>query len=59
MSNNVISYCVCPGCGKQFPIPRRRGQQRKRKHIKDIWCPFCHRVEKMTEIRYNDFMEGR
>lgn len=57
VGNIVISYLICPRCGNSFPIPRNKGRQRKKNHIKDIWCPFCGRVEKMKEIRYNDFGE--
>jgi uncharacterized protein YbbK (DUF523 family) len=51
--NFTISQCVCPDCGKGFPIPRVR--QRERGHIKDIYCPFCKDVKKHIEYRAFDF----
>lgn len=51
-----ISRCVCPMCGNSFPIPRRPGRARERNHIKDIYCPFCGEVTKMTEIREGDYL---
>lgn len=49
-----ISNCICPDCGKSFPIPRKNGAAREKNHIKDLWCPFCKDTKKMLEVRYND-----
>ena len=58
-----MRYCnselVCPECGRKFPIPRKMSRQREKMHIKDLFCPFCGKVQKMTEIRYNDFTLDR
>lgn len=50
-----ISYCICPNCKGKFPIPRKGGATREKKHIKTIWCPFCKEKTDMMEIRENDF----
>lgn len=55
--NFSISDCVCPQCGKKFPIPRKASKYREKGHIKDVWCPFCMEVVSMKEIRYNDYEE--
>ena len=47
----TISNLVCPECGHTFPIPRRKGSQRKQEHIKDIWCPYCRKVQKTIEYQ--------
>jgi len=52
----VLSNFICMECGKNFPIMRPVGRQRERHHIKDIWCPFCGRVQKFMEIRYCDWL---
>ena len=52
-----LSTFICPECGKSFPIMRNHGQQRKRGHIKDIWCPYCGGVKKFREIRRSDYIE--
>lgn len=53
----TISYCICPQCGKGFPIPRKANKCREKDHIKDLWCPFCKEVVSMKEMRYNDYEE--
>lgn len=50
-----ISKCICPECGKQFPIPRIKGNRREKGHVKNLWCPFCQKTVKMVEIREKDF----
>lgn len=45
----AISDMVCPGCGKSFPIPRKKDRKRENGHIKDIYCPFCKTVQGMRE----------
>ena len=48
-----ISILHCMECGEKFPIPRNR-QQREKKHIKDLWCPYCKKTQKFTEQRSID-----
>ena len=48
-SEYFISVLTCPECGNKFPIPRRYSQQRAVGHVKDIYCPFCNKVQKFTE----------
>lgn len=50
-----ISFCECPDCHREFPIPRIKGRSRERNHRKDIYCPFCKKKVTMTEHRFNDF----
>ncbi len=49
-----ISEFVCPECGNKFPIPRPKSMRREKKHVKDLWCPFCKKVVKTTEIKPRD-----
>ena len=49
------SILICPVCKKQFPIMRSLSSQRERNHVKDIWCPFCGKIRKFTEIRTGDY----
>ena len=49
-----LSTFICPICNNTFPLMRRRSKQRERGHIKDIYCPFCHKVQKFTEVRRRD-----
>lgn len=51
-----ISYCVCPVCRNQFPIPRRPDRKRERGHIKTLYCPFCGKETDMIERREGDYM---
>lgn len=54
-SNYTISYCMCPNCGKGFPIPRMGNRVREKGHKKDLWCPFCKETVTMSEMRDCDF----
>ena len=49
-----LSNLVCLECGNIFTIPRRRRKHRCDGHIKDLWCPFCKRVNKHYEIQNID-----
>lgn len=49
-----ISKFICPECKKIFPLPRLQSKKRKKGHIKDLWCPYCHHVVKTMEIRTGD-----
>ena len=53
----TVSQCICPQCGHMFPIPRKAGRPREKGHKKRIWCPWCKKIQNMTEIRENDFVE--
>lgn len=51
----VISYLKCSVCGYVASVPRKIGKQRENNHIKDMYCPFCKKVEKFKEdqtLRY-------
>lgn len=49
-----ISYFVCPECGKMLPLPRPRSCKRNKGHNKDLFCVYCGKVVKTTEIRKGD-----
>jgi len=51
--NYTINYFVCPECGHEIPLPRRKSKVRERGHIKDLYCPWCGKVQKTKEIRLN------
>ena len=56
--NFSISYFICPECNNSFPLPRRKNKERERGHIKDLYCPFCNKVQKTMEIRNTDFYKN-
>ncbi len=45
----TISRFRCPDCDNEMFVSRRKGKQRENGHIKDIWCPYCDKVQKMVE----------
>ena len=47
--NFEIHYLTCSECGNKFPIPRKFGAFREKGHIKDIWCPYCKKIQKFEE----------
>lgn len=51
-SNCVISNFVCPECKRVIQLPRQHGRQRKKNHIKDIYCPYCKEIRKFQEVTY-------
>ena len=57
--NYTVSYFVCPECGNYFPLPRRNSSQRNKLHIKDLYCVYCNKVVKTTEIREGDYYIGQ
>lgn len=50
--NTVISHFVCPKCGIDMPIPRKRNKQRKADHKKALYCPRCKSRENFAEYTY-------
>lgn len=36
-----------------IPLPRKMKRPRENGHIKDIFCPFCNKVQKTTEYKGN------
>lgn len=47
----TISQFVCPDCGGILPLPRRCKKPRENGHIKDLYCPWCNDIKKMTEYK--------
>lgn len=47
----TISQFVCPGCGKIIPIPRQNKCKRKNNHIKDLYCPWCGKIQHTKEYK--------
>lgn len=45
----TISRFKCPDCDNEMYVSRGLDKQRENGHIKDIWCPYCKEVKKMTE----------
>lgn len=48
-----ISRFVCPECGNIIPLPRKTKKERESGHIKDIFCPWCDKVQKTIEYKEN------
>lgn len=49
-----ISEFYCSSCGSMTPLPRLRGQQREKYHVKDLWCFKCRDTTAHTEKRFCD-----
>lgn len=49
----TISQFKCPECGNVIPIPRKKNRVRENGHIKDLFCPWCNKVQKMIEYKEN------
>ena len=49
-----ISYFICPECGSSMPLPRKKSRRRDKGHVKDLYCVFCNKVVKTTEVRQGD-----
>lgn len=47
----TISKFICPDCDNEMYVSRSKGKQREDGHIKDIWCPHCKEIKKMTEVK--------
>ena len=41
--------------GMLFLFQDQRVIEEKKNHVKDLWCPFCKKVVKTTEIKPNDY----
>ena len=50
-----ISYFICPECNNCFPLPRSKSKKRNKGHIKDLYCIYCKKIVKTTEIRNGDY----
>lgn len=48
-----ISNFLCPECNHLIPLPRKRKSEREAGHIKDIYCPWCDKVQKTIEYKEN------
>lgn len=49
-----MSTFICCHCEKvAYELPRNCSQ-REKGHIKDLFCPWCHRINKCREIRASD-----
>ena len=48
-----ISNFLCPGCHHVIPLPRKAKSERESGHIKDIYCPWCGKVQKTIEYKVN------
>lgn len=54
--NLTISDMYCCECHFHTTVPRKRGQQREKGHIKTMFCPKCKTMKKFKEVREMDFL---
>lgn len=54
-----ISYFVCPECGNTLPLPRPKSCKRNKGHVKDLFCVYCGKTVKTTEVRSGDYFVGQ
>lgn len=50
MSKTVITELKCPDCGLVMYVPRNHGRLRAKKHVKDMFCVGCGRVQKFVQM---------
>ena len=50
----LISTFTCPDCHNKIPLPRKSNNQRPNDHIKDLFCPWCGKIQKMYECKPNE-----
>ena len=48
-----ISQFLCPECNNIIPLPRKTKSEREKGHIKDIYCPWCDKIQKTIEYHEN------
>lgn len=48
-----ISRFLCPDCGNIIPLPRKTKKERESGHIKDLYCPWCDKIQKTIEYKSN------
>ena len=48
-----ISNFKCPECGNYIPLPRNKAKPREKGHIKDLFCPWCKKIQKTIEYKSN------
>lgn len=53
--NFTLSNFYCSDCGSTITLPRQKGSQREKNHIKDIYCHHCKKTTKHIEQRQFDF----
>lgn len=49
----TISQFLCPECEHTIPLPRKKQSARKNGHIKDIYCPWCNKIQHTKEYKIN------
>lgn len=42
----------CPDCGSVFRAFKSSAKRTSAGHVKDMYCPWCKKEEKMVQIRY-------
>lgn len=55
-----MSSLMCSVCSFEMKIPRKRGNMRKKGHIKHMWCPTCQETrafEENYETQYRTLAE--
>lgn len=40
----------CPDCGKEMYAPKRGGHRTRPGHLKWLYCPWCHKIQNMTQV---------
>ena len=49
----VQRWFKCPDCHKIFAAFKSKAKQTSEGHIKDMYCPWCRKDQKMIQIRYH------
>lgn len=52
----TISDLYCCECGFHMTVPRSRGKQRNKGHLKKLYCVRCKREVNFHEVREKDFI---
>lgn len=51
MGRTILSNLKCGKCNSVFPIQRKKSNQRKIDHIKDLYCFSCKKRTKHIELK--------
>ena len=43
----------CPDCKCMQSAFKASSHKTKEGHVKDMWCPWCKKVEKFVQVRYH------
>lgn len=49
---------LCPECKKRFKIWRKTSKQKKKGHVKHMFCPYCRQTVGFIELKHEAISEN-